>query len=308
VTLTQSLTVIFLIIGFGMACERKKVLNQTQIEGFEIFLFKILMPCYLFTVAFQYDLDMLLDTKYSIGYLSSFVAIALLVISVFYKQLKSSALCIHILASSYVNAAIYALPVITFLLKNPTAGVLGNLLQVIVIQPIFIIMLNFIYHKEKSLAKKFLHVLSTPIIVLPLIGLICNYLQMNLPMAIVQVLKSLGEGAPGIALFSFGLTVGNIKLSKKLMDKHILSILFFKNILHPVMAFCIGKYILELDTYWLYSLVIATSSPTAYVIYLIAKQFSIEAELLKKVVALSAIMSLGTLLLIACYLRYYEVV
>jgi hypothetical protein len=39
----------------------------------------------------------------------------------------------RILAASYVNAAIYTLPVITILLKDSTAAIIGNIIQVIII-------------------------------------------------------------------------------------------------------------------------------------------------------------------------------
>jgi malonate transporter len=296
--LLQSLLVIFAIIGLGVFCQRTKILNEAQIEGFEIFLFKIIIPSYLFSVTLQHDLAMLLHPEYIMAYLLTFGLVALGVCFLFYKKRTGSILCINILASGYVNAAIYALPIITFLLHNPTAGVLGNLLQVIIIQPIFIMILNFIHHKEKSIAKKLLSIVCTPLIVLPIIGLLCNYYQVHLPYAITQTFKSLGDGASSIALFSFGLTVGGLKLSKKHIDKNLLIIVFTKNILHPIIAFCVGKYFFHLESYWLYSLVIAASSPTAFVIYLIAKQFSIEPMVIKRVVMLSAICSLISLMAI----------
>ncbi|HEV2524290.1 MAG TPA: AEC family transporter, partial [Gammaproteobacteria bacterium] len=67
-TLIQSLLVIFAIIFVGVISQRRKLLNHIQIEGFELFLFKIAMPCFLFTATLQHDLGALLDTKYIISY------------------------------------------------------------------------------------------------------------------------------------------------------------------------------------------------------------------------------------------------
>ena len=147
-TLIQSLLVIFVIIFIGVISQRRKIFNPVQIEGFELFLFKIAMPCFLFSSTLQHDLTALLDIKYIISYFLTFLVIAGIVSVSIYRTSTASVLCIKILASGYVNTAIYALPIITFLLKDPTAGILGNLVQIIMIQSIFIVLLNFIHHKE----------------------------------------------------------------------------------------------------------------------------------------------------------------
>jgi len=301
-TLIQSLLVIFVIILVGVICQRRRVLNHIQIEGFEIFLFKIAMPCFLFTATLQHDLAALLHTQYIISYLLTFLVVMGVVFLFFYRVNTASVLCVKILASGYVNTAIYVLPIITFLLKDPTAGVLGNLIQVIIIQSVFIVILNFIHHKEKSTLKKLISILSTPMISMPVIGLFCNYWQIHLPTVITQAVQNVGGGASSIALFTFGLTLGGIKISKEIFDKDLLLIIFIKNIMHPLIAFCIGNYILHLEGYWLNALVIATSGPTGFIVYFIAKQFRIEPDLMKKVVAISSMSSLVSLVVITLIL------
>ena len=75
-----------------------------------------------------------------------------------------------------------------------------------------------------------------------------------------------------------------------------------KNILHPLVAFYIGSNLLMLDGYWLSSLVIASSAPTAFLVYLMAKQFSTDQHLIKMTVAISSMLSLVSLILIALIL------
>ena len=148
------LITIFFVILVGVFCYKKEIFNKTKIDGFELLLFKIIMPSYLFAAAYKNDLSALLNMEYIAAYLLTFGILALIVTALFIKNLSPIAVCMRILAGSYVNAAIYTLPVITILLKDPTAAIIGNIVQVIIIQPIFIILLNTIKHKEKSLIKK----------------------------------------------------------------------------------------------------------------------------------------------------------
>lgn len=298
----QSLLIIFTIISVGIACEKRKLLNQNQIEGFEVYLFKIAIPCYLFSSILKHDLKSLIQTQYIFSYLLSFFAITLIAFY-YFKRDNASSIALKILASSYLNTAIYILPIITFLFGNPIAGVIGNLIQVLLVQPIFITILSFINNKEKPIITKLLSIISAPLVAMPIMGLLCNYLQFTPPGVITSVLQNFGNGASSIALFVFGLSLGTIKITRKDFSQDLLFIIATKNFIHPLLAFYIGKYLFALDSYWLNSLVICSSAPPAFIVYLIAKQFSTEQDLIKKIVAISSVASLISLVIIMLILR-----
>ena len=296
-TLFAPLITIFIVILLGIFCHKKELFSKTQIEGFELLLFKIIMPSYLFSAAYQNDLSALLNTQYIVAYLITFGILAAIVTVLFFKRLSTIVVCMRILAASYVNAAIYTLPVITILLKDPTAAIIGNIIQVIIIQPIFIIFLNTLKHKEKSLSKKIFSVVTIPLIMMPIIGILLNYLQIILPTPIVDAISQIGSGTSGLALFAFGLTLGATKITTQDLRFDLLSIVFAKNLIHPFVAVCIA-YCMKLEGYWFNALVIAASAPTAFVVYLISKQFSTEEELIKKAVALSSLVATVSLIFI----------
>lgn len=296
-TLFDPLMKIFFAILLGIFCYRQEVFSKNQIDGFELLLIKIILPSYLFAATYKHDLSALLNTQYIAAYLLTFGVLALIVTALFVKNLSPIAVCMRILAASYVNAGIYTLPIITILLKDPTAAIIGNIIQVILIQPIFMLLLNTFRHKEKSVIKKIFGSVTTPHIMMPIIGISLNYLQAPVPISIVDAISQIGIGASGLALFVFGLTLGATKITAQCLKFDLLSVVLIKNLIHPVVAICIA-YFMNLENYWSNSLIIAASAPTAFVIYLISKQFSTEEELVKKVVALSAVMAIISLVLI----------
>jgi malonate transporter len=293
----QSLFIIFAIISIGIICQKRKLFDNNQVEGFEIFLFKIAMPCYLFSSTLNHDLKVLIHSQYIFSYLLSFLFIAVTVFSVYRKD-NASSISLKVLASGYVNSAIYTVPILTYLLGNPVAGIIGNLLQVILIQPIFIAILSFMNHKKKSLLRKILTVISSPLVAMPILGLLCNYLEFSPPQVITIIIQNLGNSASSIALFTFGLSLASIKLAQENLNRNLLFMVGIKNFIHPFIAFYIGKYIFNLDGYWLNALVISASAPTAFIVYIIAKQFSIEQNTFKMSVAISSIVSLISLILV----------
>jgi predicted permease len=296
-TLFSPLITIFFVILVGVFCYKKEIFNKTQIEGFEILLSKIIMPSYLFISSYKNDLSSLLNRDYIVAYLLTFGVLAFIVTALFLKNLSPIAVCIRILAASYVNAAIYTLPVITILLKDGTSAIIGKVIQVIIIQPIFIILLSTIQHKEKSLIKKIFIVIKTPLIVMPMIGMLLNYLKVALPIFMLDSISQIASGATCLALFAFGLTLGATKITANCLKFDLLSVVLIKSIIHPLVAICIA-YFMKLESYWFNSLVIAASAPTAFVVYFLSKEFSTEEELVKKVIALSSVLAMISLVVI----------
>src|SRR5476651_2276286 len=105
--LFSSLTTIFFIIFIGILCYKKDVFSKAHIEGFEFLLIKIIMPAYLFATTYKHDLSTLLNVRYISSYLISFGFLAIIVASIFMKRIATKEIYIRILASGYVNAAIY---------------------------------------------------------------------------------------------------------------------------------------------------------------------------------------------------------
>ena len=286
--LLQSLTIIFTIIGIGVFCGKRKIFSETHLEGFELFLFKVALPCYLFSAILNNDFQNLVNIPYVLCYLSCFLCIAVIITLCFFRHYDFSNICLKILAASYVNTAIYALPIMIFLLDDPKAAVLSNLVQVIIIQSSFLTILSLLKHREESLRKRLLKPLLTPLIVLPIIGMILCYCHITPHLIITTITKNLGDGVSSIALFIFGLTLSNLHFKREDFNKTLCFLLFTKNILHPVIAFILGKYLFHLDKYWFYAMIIAASSPTAFIVHVISKQFTTNVRLTKMMVTISS--------------------
>lgn len=289
---------IFSLIALGFFCKQKGMFGHKQIEGFEIFLLKIALPCYLFTSIGRYSLSELVYPPFIMGYLLSFLAVFVLV--ALHTQKPASDILIRTFSAGYINTAIYMIPIVTLIYHNPSSGVLSNLTQVLCIQPMMLILLQWCH--PGPVLKKILKPLKTPVILLPLLAVVLQYLGLSLPLSINSTLQQLGDITSGLALFTFGLSVapesGFIKEPKGLHSKAVLELVCIKTLVHPLLSFLIGRYLCHLSGYWLVSLVIAGSAPTAFLAYLIAKDHDIKVQETKQVLALSSVIALLVLLAI----------
>ena len=300
-TLITPLITIFSVIIFGIFCCRQQIFDDAQIEGFELLLFKIIMPCYLFVSVYESNLSVLMNLNYIVAYLLTFVLMTIIVSAIFFRTKSIIEICIRVLAASYVNAAKYALPIITILFKDPLAGIIGNLVQVLIIQPIFILALNLLSEDNNSVWSRVKGVMSTPLVFMPILGVILNYYHLKFPTAALDAIFQISSSASGLALFSIGLTIGSTPISKKLFKLDLISMVTLKNFVHPAIAAGVATY-MHLSTYWFNSLIIASAAPTAFVVYYLSKQFSAETATIKSEIFLSTILSMIAFIIIALIL------
>jgi malonate transporter len=284
------LSKILIIIFFGIII--KRIFNQSQIEGLELFLLKIGIPTTLFTFVFKNDLNNVFNQSYAISYLVAFAISCFITISIFFKK-KISEISIRTLCGTYANAAIYTMPVMTFILGDPKAAVLGNILQIVFIQPAFITIFSILQKRKSSIFK---NIITSPIVFMPCLGLVLNYFNINLNPAILEPIEVIASASAPLSLLVFGMTLGSFKISKA--NKDIILVSIMKNIIHPFTAFIVGKYLFYLQNYWLQGLLISTAAPTAFVAYLLSKNFSDEGEFVRDAVALTSMVSILTLIVI----------
>ena len=273
--------------------------NREQINGFENFLFKIATPCFLFYLTATCSVGDIFNVKYICSYLLSFFFVALLTVILIYKHNTYPQICIKILASSYVNTAIYATPVLAVLFKNPIAAVIGNIIQVVCIQSFFLIIFSFLQNKNKSLFFVIGKIIYNPLIIMPIAGLIFNYYNLTSYIIYLLIITSqIGNLSVNLSLFVFGLMLGNFTFEKNLISKEIFMLVLIKNIAHPFIAYIVGKYVFHLSGYWLNSLIIIKSAPTALIVYFIAKNYSTQGDNIKYIVSLSSVASLLSIIFI----------
>lgn len=294
----QPLVTIFLLVSIGIFCRKLNLFDAAEITGFERLLFRIVLPTNLFIVVYKNNLADLMNLRFVIAYLVAFGGIACLIIGISKTRAFSAdsrqSVWIRVMAAGYVNTGLYTLPVITLLLQNPTAAILAVLTQVTILQPLFISGLTYYIDDGKPLLLKLCQGIFSPFIVIPFTGILLNYFQLELPVAVFNAVNQLGVGASGLALIIFGLTLGGTQfrqlIGKKQDQFPLVALVVTKTIIHPAIAFFVGIFF-HLDPYWRHALMIAASAPTAFVVYMIAKEFSIDETLIQNSVAVSALVS-----------------
>ncbi len=294
-----SLIPIIGVISVGAIARNIEIFNEHHTKGFEIFLFKIGFPCYLFSVALTQDLDSIFNIRFIAGYIITFIC-AFSLAMLLHKNTPLKQQIALSLTSSYCNTSSYLTPVLLFLFNNVISGVIANLLQVIIIQSIVILIFTSLNNSKTSKLLTLCKVACTPFIIMPLCGLALNYFSLqNIIKYPYEIINTIGKSTAGMALFVFGLNCAPIKFHDNIQKLKVIKIITIKNFIHPLIAFCVGYFLLNLHGYWLQSLVIAASAPTAFLIYIISNQYNAQDDAIKIGVILSSVTSVITIVFIS---------
>jgi len=284
--------VIFLIIFVGIIYAQSRSVTTDHVDGLDTFLFRIFMPCYFFMLMYNHNLSTLIDLKYMSSFLLTFLLTALCTLLLNFRKHSYDMNLMHVFSSTYVNSAVFTLPVTIYLLQDPRAAVLGNFLQIIFIQSVFVIFFSFAKQGQVSWLQRLQNALLNPMLGMPLAGLACNWLDLTPHAVVLGAVKALGDAAPAVALCNFGLSLGTTRIKDLSVTPLLVRLVVIKNVIHPMIAFIVGAFIFGLQGYWLWALVLMTSAPPGFITLRFAKTHHLNPALIKAVMVVSGVVAL----------------
>ena len=133
-------------------------------------------------------------------------------------------------------------------------------------------------------------------------GIILNSSGLKIPLYMVNVLNIFVSLALPMVLISLGLALGNFQIRSNINSAIILTIL--KNLIHPVLAFCFSKFILNLDELLVIIVTMAAALPSGSQSYYFAYRYNSLKGIVSSNVVLSTFVSFFTLSLLLLFFNF----
>ncbi len=124
-------------------------------------------------------------------------------------------------------------------------------------------------------------------------GILLNYFKIPQPTNLLNILNMISEIALPCVLLSLGFALASFNLVLSLKKSVILT--FLKNILHPLIAFTISKFFLNLDELLVMIVTLAAALPSGSQTYYFAFRYNSQKELISSNIVLSTFVSFFTL-------------
>lgn len=300
-------SVIFIIIAVGYILGRRDVLGPTGEQVLSRLVFFVATPALLFDSLAHADLSVIFSSTLVVAGGSAFiVGLGYLVVARVWWHRPIPEAVIGALASSYVNSVNLGIPIAVFVLGDASFVAPLLLFQIVIYSPIALTAMDLTVLRDRSPAwyAPFVQPFRNPIVLAGLAGLLLAVTGWSLPEALLQPFHLLGGASVPGALLAFGISLNGVRILKRgespRRDVALASVL--KIVVQPLVAYLIGRHLLDLTGHALLAAVIIATLPTAQNVFTYASRYqrgmmlARDAGLVTTLAAIPAI-ALGTALL-----------
>ncbi|MDS1004400.1 AEC family transporter [Clostridium sporogenes] len=291
--------ILSIIMGIGIICGKKEILNEEVNKKLSELLVKITLPCLIIS-SFNYNFtgDMIKNARMFFVY-SVIIHIGLILISgLFFIKHNERARKVLKFSTIFSNSAFMGYPVIEALY-----GKVGVFYASIFGIPYNILMLSvgiMIYTGEKDI-KNLKGILKHPGIIATVLGMFILIFHISIPMPIKTSLQSVGSMTTPLSMIIVGAMLADINIKEIFSGIEAYYGAFVRLIIIPVLVYIL-MIVLKADKLLLEICVILEAMPTAVLATVLAEEYNADVVLAAKCVFITTILSIITIPLIVAFI------
>ena len=296
--------IIAFVVVLGYAIGRANLLGPDAGYVLSRLSFFVLSPALLFTVLAEADVDALfsnlLPTAASVAVLN--VALFLLVAILVWRRAVPEA-TIGALAAMYANATNMGLPLSAYVLGDPATSAPVILLQLIVVSPIALTILDLSTGGKLSVGRILLQPVRNPLIIASALGFLIALFGIELPADVLRPFELIGGAAVPVILIAFGMSLhGTRVLAAGEYRKDAIVATVLKLVLMPLAAWLLGRFVFGLEGHALFAAVALAALPTGQNVFNYAQRYGRAEVLARDVVLITTAGSFPMMMLVAALL------
>jgi malonate transporter len=267
-------------------------------------VFFVLSPALLFTVLADADVHTLFSSTLVVSAIAAVLSIVLFLgVSLLVFRRKLPEAIIGSLSAGYVNANNIGIPVAVYVLGNTAYSAPVILLQLLVLSPIMLTILDISTSGKTSIGKAILKPLQNPLLIGSALGVIVAVTEIEIPEPIFEPFRIVGAAAVPLVLIAFGMSLhGQKLLAPGSGRRDILTASVIKLAVMPLIAFLFGHFVFGLDGQLLFVVVVLAGLPTAQNIFVFAQRYGRGITLARDVVLITTIGAVPVLVGVAALL------
>ena len=267
--------------------------------------FYVLAPALLFTVLADADIHQLFSSMLAVSAISAVLACLLfagIALLVFRRKIPEAV--IGSVSSGYVNANNIGIPVAVYVLGNTAYSAPVILLQLLVLTPITLTILDITTSGKASIGRIISRPLTNPLIIGSALGVVVSATGIELPDAVMEPFRIVGAAAVPLVLIAFGMSLhGQKLLAPGSGRRDILLASTIKLAVMPLIAWVFGRFVFGLEHDQLFAAVVLAGLPTAQNIFVYAQRYDRGVTLARDTVLITTVGSVPVLVLVALLLK-----
>lgn len=296
--------IIAVIIAAGYLIARFNVAGPSPEIALSRVAFFVATPALLFTVLARSDVQVLFSGYLLVAAISAIgTSLVFLLLSRLFFRMSAGDTIIGTSAAGYVNSNNIGLPVAIYVIGSPEFVAPVLLLQLIVLSPIILGLLDTVSSGAVSLRRILTQPVRNPMIIASALGLAVAILGIPIPEAVMEPFDIVGGAAIPMVLMVFGMS---LRGRPPLVDagSRLASIVAIglKSVGMPAVAFVLGEFVFALPPDQVLAATVMAALPTAQNIHQFAMRYERGTAIARDVVLLSTLVSMPVILVVVVVL------
>lgn len=266
--------------------------------------FFVLNPALLFTVLAEADLGSLFSNLLPTAAVVAGLNLALYaVIALVAWRRPVPEATIGALGSAYANATNMGVPISAYVLGDASTSAPVILLQLLVISPIALTVLDLSTSGRISVGRVLLQPLRNPLIIASTLGLLVAVTGVQPWPELMRFFELVGGAAVPVILLAFGISLyGQRPLAPGTDRRGIVLATTLKMVLMPLAAWLFGRFVIGLDGHALFATVVLAALPAGQNVFNFAQRYGRGEVLARDIVLITTALSFPVLLIVAALL------
>jgi predicted permease len=285
------------IVLAGWAVRRWGGLPENAEDVAGRLVYSVLTPCLLFTGVATAELSVLFTEPLLVSAAAACVCFGLH--ALIFRRRDRATRIMGALAAGYTNATYIGIPVATYVLGDAALVVPIVMLQLLIITPTALTLLEFAATGRASWRSTLSTPLRNPLIVAVALGVLVAATGLRLPAVIADPVATIGSAAVPVVLIVFGMSLSGRRVLAPGPDRAAtVAAVALKTAGMPVAAFLLAVA-LGLANQTVYAVTVLAALPTAQNVFLYGQRFQTGLVLVRDAIFLSTVVCVPALLLIA---------
>ena len=259
--------------------------------------YTVLSPCLLFSGAADSDPRALFTQALIVSTAAALLCFGLHTLTTRHRDPGTR--IVGALAAGYTNATFIGIPVATYVLHDTALVVPIVMLQLLIITPVALTLLQFVATGHTSWRTSLTAPLRSPLTVAVALGVLLAVTGLELPTVIAEPISAIGQAAVPVVLLVFGMSLSGLRVLAPGPDRlPTVAAVVLKTTIMPALAFLLALA-LRLTPTQMYAVTVLAALPTAQNIFLYAQSFGTALILARDAIFLSTLACVPVLLVIA---------
>jgi malonate transporter len=292
------------IIAVGYVVARTQILGDDPRRALSRLVFFVLSPCLLFTVLADADVHTLFSRLLAVSAISAvFSCLVFAAVAFFIFRRSVADTTVGAASSGYVNANNIGIPVAVYVLGDPALTAPVILLQLLVLAPIVLTVLDITTSGRASLGRILMQPIRNPLIIASALGVIVSVTGLQIPEPVMEPFRIIGGACVPLVLISFGMSLsGQRILQAGAPRRDIILASSIKLIVMPVVAWLVGRFVFDLHDDQLFGVVMLAALPTAQNVLNYAQRYERGETIARDTILITTVGSVPVLLIAAALL------